>query len=122
MSFAVLNRDDVRQVKVTTSFTLDLLWVPQTILAADLVVSMPKVKTHHWAGVTLSLKNMFGTIPGSVYGWPKNVLHWKVQRANACRGPLRLRSCSHDVPISSPAGSRRFGISASSIQQGDAAC
>jgi hypothetical protein len=20
---------------------------------------------------------MFGTIPGSVYGWPKNVLHWK---------------------------------------------
>jgi uncharacterized protein (DUF362 family) len=38
---------------------------------------MPKVKTHHWAGVTLSRKNMFGTIPGSVYGWPKNVLHWK---------------------------------------------
>jgi uncharacterized protein (DUF362 family) len=38
---------------------------------------MPKVKTHHWAGVTLSLKNMFGAIPGSVYGWPKNVLHWK---------------------------------------------
>jgi hypothetical protein len=24
-----------------------------------------------------SLKNMFGTIPGSVYGWPKNVVHWK---------------------------------------------
>jgi uncharacterized protein (DUF362 family) len=37
---------------------------------------MPKLKTHHWAGVTLSLKNMFGTVPGSCYGWPKNVLHW----------------------------------------------
>jgi uncharacterized protein (DUF362 family) len=37
---------------------------------------MPKLKTHHWAGVTLSLKNMFGCIPGAVYGWPKNVLHW----------------------------------------------
>jgi uncharacterized protein (DUF362 family) len=73
-----LNRDDVRQVKVTTPFTgLDSLWIPQSILGADFVVSMPKVKTHHWAGVTLSLKNMFGTIPGSVYGWPKNVLHWK---------------------------------------------
>jgi uncharacterized protein (DUF362 family) len=47
------------------------------MLETDVVVSMPKVKTHHWAGVTLSLKNMFGTIPGSVYGWPKNVLHWK---------------------------------------------
>ena len=78
LSFVDLNRDDVRQVKVMTPFTgLDSLWIPQSILAADFVVSMPKVKTHHWAGVTLSLKNMFGTIPGSVYGWPKNVLHWK---------------------------------------------
>jgi uncharacterized protein (DUF362 family) len=37
---------------------------------------MPKVKTHRWAGLTLSLKNMLG-VPGSVYGWPQNVLHWK---------------------------------------------
>jgi uncharacterized protein (DUF362 family) len=37
---------------------------------------MPKVKTHHWAGVTLSLKNMFGIVPGMKYGWPKNLLHW----------------------------------------------
>ena len=52
-------------------------WLPRTALSADLVVSMPKVKTHHWAGVTLSLKNMFGVIPGVKYGWPKNVLHWQ---------------------------------------------
>jgi len=38
---------------------------------------MPKVKTHHWAGVTLSMKNMFGVVPGTKYGWPKNLLHWK---------------------------------------------
>ena len=37
---------------------------------------MPKVKTHHWAGVTLSMKNMFGIVPGMKYGWPKNDLHW----------------------------------------------
>jgi uncharacterized protein (DUF362 family) len=46
------------------------------VLEADLLVSMPKVKTHHWAGVTLSMKNMFGIVPGAIYGWPKNVLHW----------------------------------------------
>ena len=34
------------------------------------------MKTHHWGGVTLSLKNMFGVVPGRIYGWPKNVLHW----------------------------------------------
>src|ERR1041384_8413297 len=38
---------------------------------------MPTVKTHHWAGVTLSMKNMFGVVPGTKYGWPKNVRHWK---------------------------------------------
>jgi uncharacterized protein (DUF362 family) len=23
------------------------------------------------------MKNLFGVVPGSVYGWPKNVLHWQ---------------------------------------------
>src|SRR6516225_5486303 len=55
---------------------LGQLWLPRTVLAADFIVSMPKVKTHHWTGVTLSMKNMFGIVPGSRYGWPKNVLHW----------------------------------------------
>ena len=52
------------------------LWLPQAVTDADVVVSMPKMKTHHWVGVTLSLKNLFGTVPGRVYGWPKNALHW----------------------------------------------
>ena len=39
------------------------------------MVSLPKLKTHHWAGVTLSQKNLFGVMPGAVYGWPKNALH-----------------------------------------------
>jgi uncharacterized protein (DUF362 family) len=46
------------------------------VLSHDFVVSMPKVKTHHWSGVTLSMKNMFGIVPGAKYGWPKNILHW----------------------------------------------
>ena len=50
-------------------------YFPNTALAADLVVSIPKMKTHHWAGVTLSMKNFFGLVPGAVYGWPKNTLH-----------------------------------------------
>jgi uncharacterized protein (DUF362 family) len=72
-----LNTDDVRPLALRTGFTrLRQLYFPETVLTADLVVSMPKLKTHHWAGVTLSMKNMFGAIPGSIYGWPKNVLHW----------------------------------------------
>lgn len=48
---------------------------PKSVLEADLVVSMPKMKTHHWVGLTISLKNMYGILPGVKYGWPKNVLH-----------------------------------------------
>ena len=50
-------------------------WFPQTIVEADYVVSLPKMKTHHWMGLTASMKNLYGVLPGIVYGWPKNVLH-----------------------------------------------
>lgn len=75
--FVDLNHDAVRRVPLRSSFThLGELYLPVTVLDAELFVSMPKLKTHHWAGVTLSMKNMFGIVPGSLYGWPKNILHW----------------------------------------------
>lgn len=49
---------------------------PQQVVEADLIVSMPKMKTHHWVGYTGALKNLYGVIPGIKYGWPKNVLHY----------------------------------------------
>jgi uncharacterized protein (DUF362 family) len=54
----------------------ETLWLPDALGQADLGVSLAKLKTHHWAGVTLSMKNLFGVMPGVVYGWPKNVLHF----------------------------------------------
>jgi len=73
-----LNSDDIRVTPLRSNFTnFGQLYLPETLYNADLLVSMPKLKTHHWAGVTLSLKNMFGVVPGMVYGWPKNILHWK---------------------------------------------
>ncbi len=50
-------------------------WFPRSVVEADYVVSLPKMKTHHWMGVTASMKNLYGVLPGIVYGWPKNVLH-----------------------------------------------
>jgi len=76
-TFVDLNVDDVERVPLKTHASrLKELYLPKTALGVDFLVSMPKLKTHHWAGVTLSLKNMFGVVPGSCYGWPKNVLHW----------------------------------------------
>jgi uncharacterized protein (DUF362 family) len=75
--FVDLNVDDVERVPLKTRASrLKELYLPKTVRGADFIVSLPKLKTHHWTGVTLSLKNMFGIVPGSVYGWPKNILHW----------------------------------------------
>jgi uncharacterized protein (DUF362 family) len=72
--FVDLNRDDVNK---TTGFLDEgRMYFARTVMAADLIVTMPKMKTHHWAGVTLAMKNLFGLVPGSVYGWPKNPLHY----------------------------------------------
>jgi uncharacterized protein (DUF362 family) len=76
-TFVDLNLDDVERVTLKSHASrLKQLYLPKTVLGVDFLVSMPKLKTHHWAGVTLSLKNMFGVVPGGCYGWPKNVLHW----------------------------------------------
>jgi len=76
--FVDLNRDAVVKTRLRADYSgLKHLWLPRTVLEADFIVSMPKVKTHHWAGVTLSMKNMFGVVPGIKYGWPKNMLHWR---------------------------------------------
>jgi len=75
--FTDLNLDELTHVRLMNPKSkLDSLHLPNTILGCDLLVSMPKLKTHHWAGATLSMKNLFGLVPGGVYGWPKNVLHW----------------------------------------------
>jgi uncharacterized protein (DUF362 family) len=74
--FIDLNQDDVREVALKSRFTgLEKLALPVELLTSDFIVSMPKLKTHHWAGMTASMKNFFGTVPGAVYGWPKNILH-----------------------------------------------
>jgi uncharacterized protein (DUF362 family) len=75
--FVDLNLDDVTRVNLPRQFSrLGRLYLPHTALRAGLLVSMPKMKTHHWVGATLAMKNLFGLVPGAIYGWPKNVLHW----------------------------------------------
>jgi uncharacterized protein (DUF362 family) len=75
--FTDLNLDDVTRIYPQRQFSrIEKLYLPNTTLGADLLVSMAKMKTHHWVGATLSMKNLFGVVPSGIYGWPKNVLHW----------------------------------------------
>jgi uncharacterized protein (DUF362 family) len=76
LDFADLNYDDVVWVENRGRRSpLPGFYFPRAVLEADLVVSLPKLKTHHWVGVTGAMKNLYGVLPGIQYGWPKNVLH-----------------------------------------------
>jgi uncharacterized protein (DUF362 family) len=76
--FVDINHDEpVKVANLGRCTGLEYLYLSQTVLSAEVFVSLPKLKTHHWAGATLSLKNLFGTLPGICYGWPKNELHWR---------------------------------------------
>jgi len=77
LPFADLNYSESRSVPNAGRATkLKEFFFPRAVLEADLIVSLPKLKTHHWAGFTASMKNLYGLLPGIVYGWPKNVLHY----------------------------------------------
>lgn len=76
--FVDINHDEpVKCPNIGQLTGLEFLYLSRTIVSADVLISLPKLKTHHWAGATLALKNLFGTLPGIYYGWPKNELHWR---------------------------------------------
>lgn len=76
LDFADLNYQESRFIiNAGRNSKLRGFYFPQSVAEADLIVSMPKLKTHHWVGITVSMKNLYGTLPGNKYGWPKNVLH-----------------------------------------------
>ena len=77
LEFVDLNYSEVTRVTNRgRASKIERFYFPAEVASADLVVSMPKLKCHHWVGMTAAMKNLYGTLPGMIYGWPKNVLHY----------------------------------------------
>lgn len=45
--------------------------VAHSISEVDVIISVPKLKSHNGAGISVSLKNIIGVAPGGYYGFPK---------------------------------------------------
>ena len=67
--------EPTKQPNVSRLTGLDHLYFGRQALDTDVFVSMPKMKVHHWVGVSLAMKNMFGITSGIVYGMPRNAFH-----------------------------------------------
>lgn len=59
-----LNRDERVEVRVKDAFVMGTFGVARTAWEADVIVSLPVVKTHVRTGITCGLKNMKGVLPG----------------------------------------------------------
>ena len=93
LTFVDLNTTEPTRQPNAASFTgLDHLFFGRSVLDTDVFVSMPKMKMHHWLGVSLSMKNMIGTTSGVVYGMPRNRLHLIDPTA-------AVLDCNHTRPI-----------------------
>ncbi len=78
VEFVDLNYDDLVKIPLRGGYArMDALFVARTVAEADALISVPKLKTHHWTQISGSVKNLFGIVPGAKYGFPKNTLHQK---------------------------------------------
>jgi uncharacterized protein (DUF362 family) len=60
---------------IKDGYVFDELKLHKSLHEYDLFCSVPMMKTHQLATVTLSMKNLFGIIPGSVYGSVRAHVH-----------------------------------------------
>ena len=72
IAFDNLSKEDIIYKKVEKPFKLDQVPIAKPALDVDYVVSLGKLKIHGLCQVTLSLKNMFGLVPGR---WNRIKIH-----------------------------------------------
>jgi uncharacterized protein (DUF362 family)/ferredoxin len=67
VSGAPLNEDfSATTVSHPEGALLHRLDVVQPLLEADVVINLPKFKTHNLVGLTMAVKNLFGLVPGAI--------------------------------------------------------
>jgi len=62
VNFVDLNYDDTTVVKIPNPLRMSEVRIANTVLNSDIIISAPVLKTHLYATVTLSLKNMMGVL------------------------------------------------------------
>jgi uncharacterized protein (DUF362 family) len=63
----------VTRVVVPAGLMRNEYWLPNHVLDADVFISVPVMKNHYLAGVTLGMKNLVGLLPNDLYHGPGNI-------------------------------------------------
>jgi uncharacterized protein (DUF362 family) len=71
-----LHLGKMAKMTVPDNFVFKEIYIHEDLYYADMVCSVPMMKTHGLAGVTLALKNIgIGAFPGMIYGAVKSAVH-----------------------------------------------
>jgi uncharacterized protein (DUF362 family) len=70
-----LHSGEMIDVPVTDGYLFDKITLHKSVAETDLLCSVPMMKTHVLATVTLSMKNLIGVYPGTVYYAVRSWLH-----------------------------------------------
>jgi uncharacterized protein (DUF362 family) len=70
-----LHSGELVDVRVPGAFVFDKLTLHRSLAEVDLLCSVPMMKTHQLATVTLGMKNLVGTFPGTVYQSVRGHMH-----------------------------------------------
>jgi uncharacterized protein (DUF362 family) len=62
-------------VKIPNGFVFKEVSLHHSLTETDLLCSVPMMKTHGLAAVTLGMKNLIGVYPGQVYGTVRSAVH-----------------------------------------------
>jgi len=70
-----LHTGDLVEVKVPNGFVFGEITLHRSLTEIDLLCSVPMMKTHQLAQVTLGMKNLIGLYPGTVYNSVRWLMH-----------------------------------------------
>lgn len=78
-----LHSGEMVEVSVPGAFIFDKITLHRSLTEIDMLCSVPMMKTHVLAGVTLGMKNLIGLYPGSVYGSVRAGVHDRAAHAGS---------------------------------------
>ena len=75
-----LHTGEMSKVKIPNGFVYKEISLHHSLTETDLLCSVPMMKTHGLATVTLGMKNLIGVYPGAVYGTVRSEVHSKAAK------------------------------------------
>lgn len=70
-----LHTGEMAEVEVPNAFVFNKITLHRSLTEIDLLCSVPMMKTHSLAQVTLGMKNLIGAYPGTVYQSYRGLMH-----------------------------------------------